>query len=141
MNKKNRDIEIGLVPEGNEVVAVDEEGRREFNEIIGVQNGEREFLKVGTSGGTEPQLKHFGIRVITVETELPNVAGSTEGEYSIDEGCKFFETVVVKVRIVVVVEDLEMLPEVSPPVRDESHGCDGGSSWEEGQYMAQNGVR
>lgn len=87
--------------------------------------------------------KVVNIRDAATEMEFSDVPGFTEGKHSVHEKCKPFEhfaklTVPVGV---VEVEGLEMLPEVAPPARHKAHLRDGGSGWEEGQYMAQNRVR
>lgn len=70
-----------------------------------------------------------------------NVAGFAEGENSVHEECKFSEQFIsycsVTERLVGEVEDLEILPEITPPARDESHRSYGGSGRKEGHDMAQ----
>jgi hypothetical protein len=66
-----------------------------------------------------------------------NVPGFAEGEDSVHEICKLFESFEVIRPYISEAEDLKILPKVAPPVRDEAHSPDSGLGRKEGQYMAQ----
>lgn len=90
---------------------------------------EIQFLKVGPNGGRDPRVdavagKLVFIHYATMETELSNVTGCTEGEHSVDEKCKFFEPFVIVRVVVVELENLTMLPQVAPSARNKTrrHG-------------------
>jgi hypothetical protein len=117
---------------------------RKWHELcsITVRNGERKFFKVRSNSSTDPHIDAIARKLVNIgddatETELLNVAGFTKREHRVDEERKSFKhfpkfSVTVTVVFVAEVEDLEMLPEVAPPARDETHSGDGGSCWEEG---------
>jgi uridine phosphorylase len=62
---------------------------------MAVENGKRQFLKVGSSGGMEPDINAIGEKRVvigdaTFEIQLSNVARLAKGEYSIDEIIRSF---------------------------------------------------
>jgi hypothetical protein len=117
---------------------------RKWHELcsIAVGNGERKFFKVRSNSSTDPHIDAIARKLINIgdnatETELLNVTRFTEREHSVDEERKSFKhfpqfSVTVTDVVVVEVEDFEMLPEVAPPARHETHSGDGGSCWKEG---------
>jgi hypothetical protein len=92
------------------------------------------FLEMGTNGDTDPRVnwvvgERVVLRVIAIETELPNNEWSTESEHSIDENGEGHELFLIVfgvevehvTGVVAEIEDLEILPKVAPFARDKAH--------------------
>ena len=87
-----------------------------------------QFLEVGPSDGVNPRSKGIAVMQRTGEAELLDVANL--GKNLTDESNKaLFRFLTFVKGTVDKVQDLEMLPEVAPPAREDAGGH-GTSNWE-----------